>query len=358
MSENTLENARILVVDDEASNLKLMERMLTSQGCEYVTAICDPRDVAGRIENERFDLILLDLNMPHLDGYQVMEQVGKLDVPVLPPIIVLTAQHGKDFLLRALSMGARDYITKPFDRNELIMRVRNQLEAHLAHQFLNAQKEVLENMVRVRTEELWQSRLQVVQRLGRVAEFRDEETGSHIMRMSHICQLMARELGWDEDQCDLVLNASPLHDIGKVGIPDAILLKPGKLDAQEWEVMKTHTNIGARMLEGDDSALIVMARDIAISHHEKWDGSGYPNGLANDEIPVAGRMAAVADVFDALTSERVYKKAWSLEETMAMIRDNSGKHFDPQLVEVLSDNLSEVLEIKDRYRDDEISEMQ
>ena len=356
MSENTLENARILVVDDEVSNLKLMERMLTNQGCEFVTTISDPREVAARIENERFDLILLDLNMPRLDGYQVMEQVSKLDVQVLPPIIVLTAQHGKDFLLRALSMGARDYITKPFDRNELIMRVRNQLEAHLAHQFLNAQKEVLENMVRARTEELWQSRLQVVQRLGRVAEYRDEETGSHIMRMSHICQLLAREIGWDDEQCDLVLNASPLHDIGKVGIPDAILLKPGKLDAQEWEVMKTHTNIGAKMLEGDDSALIMMARDISISHHEKWDGSGYPNGLANDEIPLAGRMAAVADVFDALTSERVYKKAWSLEETMALIRENSGKQFDPQLVEVLSDNLSEVLEIKDRYRDDEVSD--
>ena len=351
MSEDALENARILVVDDEVSNLKLMERMLTGQGCQYVTTIADPREVAGKVENERFDLILLDLNMPHLDGYQVMEQVSKLDVPVLPPIIVLTAQHGKDFLLRALSMGARDYITKPFDRNELTMRVKNQLEAHLAHQFLNAQKEVLENMVSVRTEELWQSRLQMVQRLGRVAEYRDEETGSHIMRMSHICQLLARNIGWDEEQCDLVLNASPLHDIGKVGIPDAILRKPGKLDAREWEIMKTHTTIGYNMLEGDESVLSTMAREIAISHHERLDGSGYPNGLRGDQIPMTGRIAALADVFDALTSERPYKKAWSVEDTMELIREKRGEYFQPDLVEILEDNLADVVEIKNRFQE-------
>ncbi len=351
MNESVLQNARILVVDDEPANLKLMERILAGHGCEFVTSVQDPREVAELVANERFDLILLDLNMPHLDGYQVMEQLHELDLPVLPPVVVLTAQHGKDFLLRALALGARDFVTKPFDRNELMMRVRNLLEAHLAHQFLNAQKEVLENMVRVRTEELRHSHLQVVRHLGRAAEYRDEETGNHILRMSHICQLLASEIGWGPDQCELLLHSSPLHDIGKIGIPDAILLKPGKLDADEWEVMKTHTIIGAQMLEGDESKLMTMAREIAISHHEKWDGSGYPNGLSGDRIPMTGRIAALADVFDALTSERPYKKAWTLEATLGLIRENRGRHFDPTLVEVLEDNLPKVLEIKARFQE-------
>ncbi|MEQ1659604.1 MAG: response regulator, partial [Hylemonella sp.] len=294
--------ACILVVDDEPANLKLLDRMLSTQGYEALVLISDPREVMAQYQAARPDLILLDINMPHLDGYQVMEQLKALNDPLLPPIVILTAQHGKDYLLRALASGARDFIGKPFDRNELLMRVRNLLDAQLAHRLLHNQKGVLEEMVQARTRELHHTRLQVVQRLGKAAEYRDEETGNHILRMSHICALLAKEIGWDDAQCDLILNASPMHDIGKIGIPDAILLKPGKFEPHEWEIMKTHASIGARLLEGDDSSLMRMAREIALTHHEKWDGSGYPNGLAGEAIPMAGRIAALADVFDALTS--------------------------------------------------------
>ncbi len=341
--------ACILVVDDEPANLKLLDRMLSTQGYEALVLISDPREVMAQYQAARPDLILLDINMPHLDGYQVMEQLKALNDPLLPPIVILTAQHGKDYLLRALASGARDFIGKPFDRNELLMRVRNLLDAQLAHRLLHNQKGVLEEMVQARTRELHHTRLQVVQRLGKAAEYRDEETGNHILRMSHICALLAKEIGWDDAQCDLILNASPMHDIGKIGIPDAILLKPGKFEPHEWEIMKTHASIGARLLEGDDSSLMRMAREIALTHHEKWDGSGYPNGLAGEAIPMAGRIAALADVFDALTSERPYKKAWSVDDAVKHIQHNRGLHFDPALVDVFVCELPGILAIRSRY---------
>lgn len=349
MPFDSLSNERILIVDDEPANLKLLDRLLGQQGYRNRILIDDPRQVVDRYRQARTDLILLDINMPYLDGFQVMERLMALNDPLLPPIVILTAQHGKDFLLRALTAGARDFITKPFDRNELLMRVHNLLQAQLAHRLLHDQKTVLESMVRARTEELYRTRLQIVQRLGMASEYRDEETGNHILRMSHICALLARALGWSDEQCDLILNASPMHDIGKIGIPDSILLKPGKFEPQEWEVMKTHAVIGAKLLEGDDSDLLRMAREIALTHHEKWDGSGYPNGLSGINIPVAGRIAALADVFDALTSERPYKKAWTVEAAWDLIKENRGKHFDPDLVDIFEQQFPAILEIRERF---------
>ncbi|MFO7551050.1 MAG: response regulator [Haliea sp.] len=351
MSSMIRERGRILIVDDEPPNLRLLDKMLRSQGFQNLVLVADSREVLNQYQAARPDLVLLDINMPHLDGYQVMEQLKALGDPLLPPIVILTAQHGKDFLLRALGGGARDFITKPFDRNELFMRVRNLLDAHMGHRLLHDQKTWLEETVRQRTSELRRTRLEVVQRLGKAAEYRDEETGAHILRMSYCCALLAQEYGWSENQTDLILNASPMHDIGKIGIPDAILLKPGKHDPQEWEIMKTHTTIGASMLDGDDSSLMRMAREIALTHHEKWDGSGYPNGLAGEEIPLSGRIAALADVFDALMSDRPYKKAWTVEAALAHVRDNSGKHFDPDLVVLLEAKLPDVLAIRERFRD-------
>ena len=342
-------NECILIVDDEPANLKLLDRMLGGQGYQNLVLVEDPREVVDRYRTVRPDLILLDINMPHLDGYQVMEQLKALNDPLLPPIVILTAQHGKDYLLRALAAGARDFIGKPFDRNELLMRVRNLLDAQLAHRLVYDQKTVLEDMVRARTDELHRTRLQVVQRLGMAAEYRDEETGNHILRMSHSCALLARAAGWSESGCDLILNASPMHDIGKIGIPDAIMLKPGKFEPHEWEIMKTHAAIGGKLLEGDDSTLMRMAREIAITHHEKWDGSGYPNGLVGEEIPQSGRIAALADVFDALTSVRPYKKAWTVEAAVGYIEENSGKHFDPNLVEVFLRELPGIEAICERF---------
>ncbi len=342
-------DACIFIVDDEPANLKLLDKMLASQCYRQRVLIQDPRDVLPRYQEVRPDLILLDINMPHLDGYQVMEQLNALDDPLLPPIIILTAQHGQDYLLRALETGARDFVGKPFDRNELQMRVRNLLDAQLAHRMLHEQKDVLESMVRERTRALHDTRLQVVQRLGRAAEYRDEETGNHILRMSYICERLARAIGWDDERCDLILNASPMHDIGKIGIPDAVLQKPGRFDPEERAIIETHAAIGAELLEGDDSELMTMARDIARTHHEKWDGSGYPSGLSGDAIPIAGRIAALADVFDALTSERPYKTAWTVEAAVDLIRENSGTHFDPALVEVFLRELPHIIVIRERF---------
>ena len=349
MSTTPLKHERILIVDDEPVNLKLLDRLLSGQGYQNLVLVDDPREVLARYREMQPDLILLDINMPHLDGYQVMEQLKALNDPLLPPIVILTAQQGKDFLLRALVGGARDFIAKPFDRNELLMRVRNLLDAQLAHRLMYDQKRVLEDMVRERTEELHRTRLQVVQKLGKAAEYRDEETGSHILRMSHCCALLARAIGWSEERCDLILNASPMHDIGKIGISDAILLKPGKFEPHEWEIMKTHAAIGGKLLEGDDSSLMRMAQEIALSHHEKWDGSGYPGGLVGEAIPQSGRIAALADVFDALTSERPYKKAWTVEAAVDLIKENSGKRFDPALVEVFMHELPGILQIRERF---------
>ncbi|MDQ1315545.1 MAG: cyclic di-GMP phosphodiesterase [Pseudomonadota bacterium] len=349
MSNESQKEKSILVVDDEPANLKLLDRMLRGQGYQSLVLVADPREVLARYRETQPDLILLDINMPHLDGFQVMDQLKSLNDPLLPPIVILTAQHGKDFQLRALAGGARDFVAKPFDRNELLMRVRNLLDAQLAHRLLHDQKAVLEEMVRARTEELRRTRLQVVQRLGMAAEYRDEETGYHILSMSHTCALLARAIGWSEADCDLMLNASPMHDIGKIGIPDAILLKPGKFEPDEWETMKTHTMIGAKLLDGDDSDIMHMAREIALTHHEKWDGSGYPNGLSGEAIPLSGRIAALADVFDALTSARPYKKAWTVDAAVDLIKENNGRHFDPALVEVFLRELPEILKIRERF---------
>lgn len=349
MQTDTMKDAHILIIDDEPVNLKLLDKTLRSQEYRQLTLIEDPRKVLEIYQQQRVDLILLDINMPHLDGYQIMEQLKALHDPIMPPIVILTAQRSKDYLIRALNAGARDFITKPFDRNELLMRVHNLLEAQLAHRLLHDQKSTLEEMVRERTEEIQQTRLQIVQRLGMAAEYRDEETGGHILRMSYISALLAKAIGWNDNECELMLVASPMHDIGKIGIPDNILLKPGKFEAEEWRIMQTHADIGARLLDGDDSDLMSMARDIALSHHEKWDGSGYPQGLVGDDIPQSARIAALADVFDALTSERPYKKAWSVESAVDLIKENSGKHFDPQLVEVFLQNLTGIQEIRERF---------
>jgi putative two-component system response regulator len=287
--------------------------------------------------------------MPHLDGYQVMEYLKTLNDPLLPPILILTAQYGHQHLLKALASGARDFVSKPFDRAELLMRVRNLLDAQLAHRMLYDQKALLEHMVHARTEALNQTRLQVVRRLGRAAEYRDNETGLHILRMSQFSTLLAKSLGWNEVDCELMLHASPMHDVGKIGIPDAILLKPGKFEPDEWEIMKTHATIGADILEDNSSDLLRLAREIALSHHEKWDGSGYPYGLAEDAIPQSGRIVAVADVFDALTSARPYKKAWPVEDAAAFIQSNAGMHFDPKVATHFQKCLPEILTIRDRH---------
>jgi putative two-component system response regulator len=351
MTPKLIDQAHIFCIDDEPVNLKLLSRMLSSEGYRHLTLIEDPREVLTQYRAVRPDLILLDINMPWLDGYQVMAQLRALGDPLLPPIVILTAQNDREFLIKALAEGARDFISKPFDRVELLMRVQNLLYAQLAHQFLHDHKTVLEEMVHARTEALNRTRLQVVQRLGRAAEYRDNETGLHIIRMSQFSTLLAKELGWSAADCELMLHASPMHDIGKIGIADAILLKPGKLTPSEWETMKSHSAIGADILNESDSDLLGMARMIALHHHEKWDGNGYPHGLAGEAIPLPARIVAVTDVFDALTSKRPYKNPWSIDEAVTWMQDGSGSHFDPAVLAAFINILPAILAIRERYQE-------
>ncbi len=339
----------ILIVDDEMANLKLLERMLGMHGYNSLALVQDPRNMIEEYKRKRPDLILLDVNMPYLNGYQVIEELKALEDPLLPPIVILTAQNGKEHLIKGLSLGARDFVTKPFDQAELMMRVRNLLDAHLAHKLLLDQKKVLQEMVESRTRELYESRLEIIRFLGRAAEFRDNETGVHIVRMSHYSACLGKAAGMAKEDAEMLLNASPMHDIGKIGIPDHILQKPGKLDEAEYEIMKKHAQIGADILSGHHSPLMQMAATIALTHHEKWDGSGYPQGLKGEDIPFIGRIVALCDVFDALTSNRPYKKAWRVEDARGYILENRGKHFDPGLADIFERTFSEIVTIRERY---------
>jgi putative two-component system response regulator len=342
-------DSRILIVDDQRPNVLLLEKILAAHGYQQLIGITDPREVDALQEQHDFDLILLDLNMPHRDGFEVIEALRRASPEDYPPILVLTAQSDQDSRLRALELGARDFLTKPFDYTEVLSRIRNLLEVRLLHKRVVQQNEELEERVRARTLELHDTRLEIIRRLGRAAEYRDNETGYHILRMSHYSALLARAAGMDAAECDMLLDASPMHDVGKIGIPDRILLKPGKLDADEWAIMKTHARIGAEILTGHDSPLMRLASLIAATHHEKWDGSGYPEGLAGEAIPLAGRVTAVCDVFDALTTVRPYKQAWPVEEAFAYLRDNAGMHFDPGLAALFCSLREEVLAIRSRF---------
>lgn len=338
-------DAKILIVDDEPDNVNILEKMLKLAGYSSLQTTTDSRKAEEIYRDFLPDLVLLDLSMPHMDGFQVMNQLKEIETDSYLSVLVITALQDDETLLRAFDSGAKDFINKPFDSPEVLARIRNLLEVRLLHKQLKNQNQILEEKVQERTKELHDTRLEVVRRLGRAAEYRDNETGLHIIRMSKMCDIVGKTMGLCSNDCDLLLNASPMHDIGKIGIPDHILLKPGKLNPDEWEVMKTHTTIGANLLSGHDSELMRMASTIALTHHEKWDGTGYPKGLKKEEIPLMGRICALCDVFDALTSKRLYKEAWSIKDSCAEIKRNSGKHFDPKLVEVFENILPDIIRI-------------
>lgn len=325
-------SSRILIVDDEPANLKLLRLMLQYAGYRHIVLLDDPRLVGALCQAEPPDLILLDINMPYLDGFEVMAHLKALRQPIACPIVVLTAQSGQDLLLRALQEGANDFLNKPFNRQELLVRVHNLLVAHGERQRLHTDRSALQEVVQHQTGEVRRLQADVVRRLARASELRDNETGAHVLRMSHTSALLAKEVGWSESACAMLLDASPMHDVGKIGIPDGILLKPGPLTPDERTIMQSHTTVGAALLTGSDDPLLSMARDIALCHHEKWDGTGYPNGLAGTDIPEAARIVAIADVFDALTSERPYKPAWPVADAVQFMQAQAGKQFDPNLL--------------------------
>ncbi|MGH7476140.1 MAG: HD domain-containing phosphohydrolase [Longimicrobiales bacterium] len=327
-------DARILIVDDEGANVLLLQRILQRAGYANLKTTTDPRHVLPIFGEFRPDIVLLDLHMPHLDGYAVMEQIrARVEEAEFLPILVLTADVTAAAKQRALSTGAKDFLTKPLDATEVLLRIRNLLETRSIHQQLQNQNVALEDKVRERTVALEEAQYEILSRLARAAEYRDDDTGEHAHRVGNLAAWLAQNLGIPDDQVELVRRAAPLHDVGKIGIPDRILLKPGKLDTQEFDLMKTHTTIGAGILAGSRSKLLQLAEEIALYHHEKWDGSGYA-GLSGANIPVPSRLVAVADVFDALTHPRPYRGAWPIEKAVAFIETNAARHFDADVVRV------------------------
>jgi len=344
-------SGRILIVDDEPDHVALLESLLRSDGYESVRGITDPRTVTAACDEFDPHLILLDLSMPHVDGFQVLELVHERAAGFGLAVIVVTGHTDRDTCLRALAAGACDVIGKPFDSMEVLTRVANVLGARLLHQAVRESNELLAQRVAEATRDLQEARLEVVHRLGRAAEYRDNETGLHTIRIGRSCEMVAKAVGMTDEECTMVLHAAPMHDVGKIGIRDAILLKPARLDPDEWEVMKTHTHIGAEILSGGRTELLRTAEAIALTHHERWDGAGYPDALPGDAIPVAGRICALCDVFDALTSVRPYKPAWPVEEAIAYVRSASGTQFDPELTEGFVRSLPEIMFMRDQYRE-------
>ena len=337
-----MEKQTILVVDDVPENIDILKGILQSQ--YKVKVALNGKKALAIIESSPPDLILLDIMMPDMDGYEVCRRIkGKSSTKDIP-IIFVTAKSAETDEAEGFELGAVDYVTKPVSPILVRARVKTQLA-------LYDQNRTLEEKVKQRTSELETTRLEIIRRLGRAAEFKDNETGLHVIRMSYYSAHIARKTGMAEDDVDMLLNAAPMHDVGKIGIPDNIILKPGKLNDDEWKIMRTHPQIGADIIGNHSDGLLHLAREIALTHHEKWDGSGYPAGLVGEDIPFCGRIVAIADVFDALTTERPYKKAWPIEKALAVMEGDSGSHFDPALVDVFLKSIDELLKVRNKYQE-------
>ncbi len=340
------DQARILVVDDEYDNLYLIHDMLVPQGYK-VSLASSGEEVMDLARTEDLDVVLLDINMPGMDGFEVLKTLKGNGHTKFVPVVMVTGQGDVAHRIKALELGADDFLTKPVDCMELRARVRSLVKVKAFHDHLIDHQKRLALEVDERTralrraterlhdthEKLKHASLDTIYHLSRAAEYKDEDTGEHIRRMSNYAAAIARRLNLDNGVVNGILYAAPMHDIGKIGIPDRVLLKPGKLDPEEWEIMKQHTVIGAKILEGGKTEFIRLASVIAMTHHEKWDGTGYPRGLKGKRIPLVGRITALADVFDALTSKRPYKEAFSVEEALKIIEAERGGHFDPDVVD-------------------------
>ncbi|MFC2071706.1 HD domain-containing phosphohydrolase [Chloroflexota bacterium] len=332
------EKAKILVVDDEDGNLRVMEAMLRLLGYEVILA-CDGEEALAKVKETAPNLVLLDTVMPEMDGFEVARRLKEDEATkTIPTVMMTTLSEVKD-RVKALEAGVDDFLTKPVDATELRARVNSLLKVNAYNYYVVNYPKEMEAEVARRTESLRQefekmkiASLDTVYRLARAAEYKDEDTGAHVERMSHYSSAIARTTGLDDKFVERILWAAPMHDIGKIGIPDRVLQKPGKLDSDEWVIMRQHTTIGAEILKEASADFVKLAAEIALTHHEKWDGSGYPQGLRSSDIPLAGRIVALADVFDALTSERPYKNPFPIEKALDIIKESRGSHFDPELV--------------------------
>ena len=331
---DAVRDARIMIVDDQEANLRLLTALLASDGYHHVSATTRSPDALALFRATEPDLVLLDYRMPELDGIQLLGQLRCTDAGgAFLPIVMLTGEGSEDVKSGALAAGASDFLTKPFGRTEVLLRLRNLLETRLLSLRQQRQNEELELRVRERTAELEESRYELLARLARAAEYRDDATGQHAQRVGATTARLARRLGHAEDDVELLRRAALLHDVGKIGIADEVLLKPGRFTPEEFERMKEHTAIGAELLSGSRSAVLRLGEVVARTHHERWDGGGYGHALCGEAIPLAGRIVAVADVFDALTAARPYKTAWTVEAAIAEIGAQRGRQFDPQVVD-------------------------
>lgn len=341
----------VIVIDDTSVNLFLTSHLISKfDGC-VPKSFTNPQDGLAWCAEHVPDLIIVDYMMPEIDGIEFIRRFrafpGREDIPVL----MVTANDQVETRHRALEAGANDFLSKPIDKVELVARTRNMLSLRRSQRNLIDNATCLALEVEKATAEIRARERETIIRLSKAADYRDPETGSHILRVSHFSKLIAANMGLSEQDQQMLFNATPMHDVGKVGIPDHILLKPGRLDAAEFEIMKQHAILGFNILDGSQSVILQAAAQIALSHHEKYDGSGYPQGLVGDAIPIFARICAVADVFDALTSERPYKKAWDDVRAVALLREGSGHHFDPACVDAFLLNWDEVVAIRTRFKE-------
>lgn len=360
--QSILDLKRILVIDDEASIRRLLGHMLKSHGYETFLA-SDAREARLCLQEMPVSLVLCDVNLPGESGMELVRNI--LNEYPLTAAIMVTGLDSPILANAALEMGAFGYIVKPFESTEILINVANALRRRRLEMENRLQRENLEDIVRTRTlalqqaltwlersqKELRLSREETIQRLAIAAEYRDSATAQHIQRMSHYCELLARRYGLTSEHCDLIRTASPMHDIGKIGTPDHVLLKPGKFTQDEFNVIAQHAEIGYRILSGSEAEILKVAATIALTHHERWDGSGYPRKLKGEAIPIEGRIASIADAFDALTTPRVYKPAFDFDHAVDIMSRHRNEHFDPEVLDVFLSSLSDVRHIHDKYAD-------
>ena len=372
-SDEAVCTGRIMIVDDEPVNIKVVRKYLKLEGYTDIIETSRAASALAMIAEQSPDILLLDIMMPEISGLEILERLRETESGRNIPVVILTAMDDRETKARALHLGASDFLTKPVDSLELTARVRNTLQIKRNQDALRNHAEELDRLVAQRTAELAQSRLEVIHCLGRAAEFRDNDTGHHVVRVGRYAGMIARAMGLDRETAELIEHAAPLHDAGKIGIPDSILLKPGRLEPDEFDVIKkhcefgqkivgdfeqnerqelsVHAEVGSKIMQVGTSPILKMAARIATTHHEKWDGTGYPYGLAGEDIPLEGRITAVADVFDALSSERPYKKAFPLEECMRILEEGRGQHFDPVVLDAFFACRDEVVQVMCYYAD-------
>ena len=349
-----IENMKIISIDDNKTNLLIIESYAKNLSLQ-IDSFLEPKEALVASSNIEYDLVIVDYMMPEINGLEFIQEFRKNNPEI--PIIMLTAV-GDDMQLqiKALEYGANDFLSKPINAPAFKARIINMLKLRKSQLLLKNKAMLLQVEVDKATLRLKESELETLQMLGKTAEYKDPETNAHTQRVSHYCKILARAYGLDENLQDIIFYASPFHDLGKIGIPDRILLKPGKLDADEYEIMKKHSQIGYEILKGSKSKYLKAGGVIAYNHHEKYDGTGYPNGLRGQSIPIFGRITAIADVFDALTSIRPYKKAWSLEEAFDFLIEEKSVHFDPKLVDLFLENKEDAMNIHNKFSQEELND--